>query len=311
VSSAALVIETSGLRKVYGRKLALADLSLEVRAGEAFGLLGPNGAGKSTCLKLLLGLARPTAGHGRLLGRPLGDIPTRRRVGFLPEHFHFQEWLSGAEVLQLHGRLFGLAPEILRRRVPELLERVGLGAQGAKPLREYSKGMQQRLGLAQALVNEPELIFLDEPTSGLDPLGRLLVREVIREQRQRGAAVFLNSHLLGEVEVSCDRVAFVKDGCLLETRDLRAASAAGGPSLRLRLRARDLPADFWRRAVPVARAEKLAGDAWALDVAAEAAIPELLRALLAAGAQVFELTPLPQSLEEIFLRVIGRDGGDA
>jgi len=304
----ALAIETSGLRKVYGRKLALADLSLEVRAGEAFGLLGPNGAGKSTCLKLLLGLARPTAGHGRLLGRPLGDIPTRRRVGFLPEHFHFQDWLSGPEVLRLHGRLFGLAPDLLRRRVPELLERVGLGAQGAKPLREYSKGMQQRLGLAQALVNQPELIFLDEPTSGLDPLGRLLVREVIQEQRQRGAAVFLNSHLLGEVEVSCDRVAFVKDGCLLETRDLRAAAA---PSLRLRLRARGVPADFWRRALPRGRADQLPGDAWALELAAEDAIPELLRALLAAGAQVYELTPLSLSLEEIFLRVIGRDGGDA
>lgn len=306
-----LAIATAGLSKVYGRKLAVADLRLEVRRGEVFGLLGPNGAGKSTCLKLLLGLVRPTAGGGLMLGRPLGDIGTRRRVGFLPEHFHFQDWLSGAELLRLHGRLFGMAPEVLRRRVPELLERVGLESQGGKPLRAYSKGMQQRIGLAQALINEPELIFLDEPTSGLDPLGRLLVRDIIREQRERGATVFINSHLLGEVEVSCDRAAFVKDGRVLETRALHAPASDGRAPLRLRLRARGVPEAFWRRFALGGRAELLDGDLWRLEVVAESAIPELLRELVATGAEVFELAPEPHSLEEVFLRVVGREGGDA
>ncbi len=298
-----LAIEAAGLRKRYGRKLALDGLSLEVRRGEAFGLLGPNGAGKSTCLKLLLGLARPTAGTARLLGRPAGEVESRRRVGFLPEHFHFHDWLSGAELLRLHGRLFGMDEARLRQRVPALLERVGLESQGKKPLREYSKGMQQRVGLAQAILHEPELVFLDEPTSGLDPLGRMLVRDVIREQRARGAAVFLNSHLLGEVEVSCDRVAFVRAGRILATRDLRAQAAG---AMRVRVRARGVPAEFWRRYRGAARD----GQARDIELAEEGEVPKLARALVEAGAEVFEITPLAASLEEEFLRVIGPGAGE-
>ncbi len=300
-----LAIEATGLRKRYGRKLALDGLSLEVRRGEAFGLLGPNGAGKSTCLKLLLGLARPTAGTARLLGRPAGDVEARRRVGFLPEHFHFYDWLSGAELLELHGRLYGMEAGQLRRRVPELLERVGLETQGKKPLREYSKGMQQRVGLAQALLHEPELVFLDEPTSGLDPLGRRLVRDVIREQRARGAAVFLNSHLLGEVEVSCDRVAFVRAGRILATRDLHAQPAG---AVRVRVRAAGAPAGFWQRygAAPAADS----APAREVELAGEGEIPKLARALVEAGAAVYEITPVAASLEEEFLRVIGPEAAE-
>lgn len=307
-SASTLVIDTHHLRKLYGRKLAVSDCTLAVQRGEAFGLLGPNGAGKSTCVKMLLGLVRPSAGGGTLLGAPLGTVAVRRRVGFLPEHFHFQDWLSGAELLHLHGRLLGMEPARLRQRVPALLERVELARQGSKPIREYSKGMQQRVGLAQALLNDPEIIFLDEPTSGLDPLGRLLVRDIIAEQRQRGATVFLNSHLLGEVEVSCDRVAFVKGGRILETRALRAAPAM---VTTVHVRARALPADGWGTLGIQGQREAMAeGDmeAWRFELPRPELVPELLRLLVASGAEVHEYTPRRDSLEEMFLRVIGREG---
>ncbi|HWG36766.1 MAG TPA: ABC transporter ATP-binding protein [Terriglobales bacterium] len=295
------------MRKQYGRKLALERLDLDVRRGEVFGLLGPNGAGKSTTLKLLLGLARPTSGQARLLGIRISDFSARRRVGFLPEHFHFHDWLSGPELLRLHGRLFGIPQEVLRRRIPSLLERVGLAAHGVKPLRQYSKGMQQRIGLAQALVNEPDLIFLDEPTSGLDPLGRLLVRDIIAEQRARGAAVFLNSHLLGEVEVSCDRVAFLGEGRLLATRDLRAGAVG---VVRVRVRARRMPLPLWQKYQLVAGPLPPDGAPALLNVASESELPILLRALVESGAEVFEFTPESQSLEELFLNIIGRAAGE-
>jgi len=206
------VIQTSGLRKQFGTKVAVEDLSLSVRRGEVFGFLGPNGAGKTTSLKMLLGLIEPSAGSGRMLGRPIGDRAARARVGFLPEHFRFHEWLSGREFLNFHGRLYGMPASRISARVDELLARVDLLDAAHRRLREYSKGMLQRVGLAQALLNDPEVVFLDEPTSGLDPLGRLLVRDLIRELRERGTAVFLNSHLLGEVEATCDRVVILIDG---------------------------------------------------------------------------------------------------
>ena len=169
-----LAVETHGLRKRFGRKLAVADLSLSVRQGEVFGFLGPNGAGKTTSLKMLLGLVAPSAGRAALLGAPVGDRRARAGVGFLPEHFRFQDWLTGREILRFHGRLFGLHGRALHARADALLERVRLTEAADRKLREYSKGMLQRVGLALALVNEPRLVFLDEPTSGLDPIGRLL-----------------------------------------------------------------------------------------------------------------------------------------
>ena len=204
------VVETHGLRKQFGEKVAVDDLSLTVGSGEVFGFLGPNGAGKTTSLKILLGLVEPTAGTGRVLGQPLGSRSARAKLGFLPEHFRFQEWLTGRELLHFHGRLYGLSGAALEARADELLARVDLLDAAHRPIRTYSKGMMQRVGLAQALLNEPRLVFLDEPTSGLDPLGRLMVRDIIRELRGRGTSVFLNSHLLGEVEATCDRVVFVK-----------------------------------------------------------------------------------------------------
>jgi len=218
--SSDLAIRTRGLRKVFNGKMAVRNLTLDVPRGEVFGFLGPNGAGKSTSVKMLLGLVFPTSGEAEILGHPVGDVKTRSKVGFLPEHFRFYDWLTPEELLKLHGRLYGMSHARLRERVPVLLDLVGLTPHRDKRLRDYSKGMLQRIGLAQALLNEPDLIFLDEPTSGLDPVGRRLVRDIIRAQRDRGATVLLNSHLLGEVEITCNRVASIKDGEVVETRQL-------------------------------------------------------------------------------------------
>src|SRR5919204_617714 len=228
-----LAIETRGLRKEFSRKVAVNDLTLTVRQGQVFGFLGPNGAGKTTSIKMLLALVEPTSGTGRVLGAPLGDRASRARIGFLPEHFRFHETLTATELLRFHGRLYGLRGASLNARVDRLLTRVDLVDAADRPVRGYSEGMLQRVGLAQALLNDPQLVFLDEPTSGLDPLGRLLVRSIIDELRTDGVSVFLNSHLLGEVEATCDRVVFVKRGRVVEERRLSAPTEVVELELRV------------------------------------------------------------------------------
>ena len=233
------VIETHSLRKEFGDNVAVADLSLEIGRGEVFGFLGPNGAGKTTSLKLLLGLIEPSAGDGSVLGAPLGRRAARERIGFLPEHFRFHDCLTGRELLRVHGRLFGLRGAALETRIDRLLARVDLTDAADRQLKTYSKGMVQRAGLAQALINEPDIVFLDEPTSGLDPLGRLLVRSLIDELRERGTTVFLNSHLLGEVEATCDRVVFVKQGRVVH--ELSLADQPAQFEIELRIDRTDAP----------------------------------------------------------------------
>src|SRR5213593_169672 len=211
-AAATLAVKTVELRKTFGRTVALAGLTMTVPRGEVFGFLGPNGAGKTTAVKLLLGLLSPTAGQGWLLGRPLGDLAARRRIGYLPELFRYQYWLSASEVLALHCELAPLPRSSWKDEIRTVLETVGLKDRAHDKMGTFSKGMQQRLGLGAALLGEPELVFLDEPTSALDPVGRHDVREVIRGLAARGSAVFLNSHLLSEVEQVCDRVAVVDRG---------------------------------------------------------------------------------------------------
>ena len=208
-----------------------------MRRGEIFGFLGPNGAGKSTSIKMLLGLAKPTGGEAWVLGAPAGNVEVRRKIGFLPENFRFYEWLTPAELLHLHGRLCGVPASQLAKRVPALIDLVGLTPHSDKRLQNFSKGMLQRIGLAQALVHEPDLIFLDEPTSGLDPLGRRMVRDIIRAQRERGATVFLNSHMLSEIEITCDQVVFIREGEVVTSRDMRAQHEE---AVRVEVRARKL-----------------------------------------------------------------------
>lgn len=281
-------------------------LSLDVPRGEVFGFLGPNGAGKSTSIKMLLGLVAPTGGAALVLGRPAGNVEARRKMGFLPEHFRFYDWLTAGELLRLHGRLYGMPAASLRERAPALLDLVGLTPHRDKRLRDFSKGMLQRIGLAQALLNDPDLIFLDEPTSGLDPVGRRLVRDIIRAQRARGATVFLNSHLLSEVEITCDRVAFIRKGEVLETRELR--SLVGGETGVL-IRARKLSAEVVAGLEPWASAIQADSERLTFRVASADVLPEVLRYLVARGVDVYEVVPRRTSLEELFLEIVGDDGG--
>jgi ABC-2 type transport system ATP-binding protein len=299
-------IETTRLSKSFGEKAAVRDLTLQVGRGEVFGFLGPNGAGKTTSVKMLLGLIQPSAGEGRLFGQPLGQPEVRRRVGFLPEHFRFHDWLTAAEFLQLHADLYQMTPDAAHKCIPELLARVGLEEFAAKKLRTFSKGMLQRIGLAQALLNQPALVILDEPTSGLDPVGRRLVRDIIRELRQQGTTVFLNSHLLSEVEITCDRVAFIKHGEVITTRPLQTLLEG---ELTVTVRARGLTQEIAAGLQRWSQNVRLDGEHLSLTLTGEADLPEIHRYLVAAGAELYSFQPQKVSLEDLFIQIVGTDGG--
>ena len=286
--------------------MAVRNLSLSVRAGEIFGFLGPNGAGKSTAIKMLLGLVKPSGGRAVVLGASSNNVSVRRKIGFLPEDFRFYEWLSAAELLNFHGRLCRMGAARLRERVPALLDMVGLTPHRDKHLREFSKGMLQRIGLAQALIHAPELIFLDEPTSGLDPMGRRLVRDVIRAQRERGATVFLNSHLLSEVEVTCDQVAFIKDGEVVATRDLRTHP---DDEVRVVVRARKLSQEAIAGLTKWTTSSRLDDERLSFVTRSPSDLPDILRHLITAGVDVYEFTPERLSLEDMFMTIMGEDRG--
>jgi ABC-2 type transport system ATP-binding protein len=299
-------INTEGLKKNFGERAAVKHLTLQVLQGEVFGFLGPNGAGKTTSIKMLLGLVKPTSGTATLLGAPIGDRPTLARVGFLPEHFRFQEWLTAREFLELHGELYGMEERDLKSRAEELLERVGLSEFRDKQLRTFSKGMLQRIGLAQALLNRPALVFLDEPTSGLDPVGRRLVRDIIHELREVGTCVFLNSHLLSEIEVTCDRVAFIRHGEVARTLEL--ATLDQDLSL-VTIRAAGLTSEILSGLEHWGGNIQAEGERLTLTVRREADLPEINRYLVTQGVEVYAMTPNRLSLEEIFIETIGKDGG--
>lgn len=305
-----LAIETTHLRKVFGEKVAVEDLSLQVKRGEVFGFLGPNGAGKTTSIKMLLSLVKPTSGNGKLLGQSLGDVKTRAKVGYLPEHFRFHDWLTGTEFLDLNGQLYGMSRTERRKVIPDLLELVGLGKRGDTKLRAYSKGMTQRIGLAQALINNPELVFLDEPTSGLDPIGRRLVRDIIDGLRAEGTAVFLNSHLLSEVEKTCDRVAFINHGKILEVSHMREFRDA---AVQVTLRVGQPTPDLINQLANFGQGVTLhsANGTIQLSVPTEETLPTLANWLIQSGHTLYELSPRQISLEDRFLEIIGNVSGDS
>ncbi len=296
-------LEARGLRKEFGRKTAVTDLTLTVRRGEVFGFLGANGAGKTTSVKMLLGLTRPTAGTAVLLSQPLAQAGARRRVGYLPEHFRFHEWLTATEFLHLHGRLYGLDERARTAVIPDLLALVGLADRANTRLKAYSKGMLQRVGLAQALLNDPELVFLDEPTSGLDPLGRRLVRDVVNGLRAEGTAVFLNSHLLSEVEKTCDRVAFIREGVIVETI---ALADFAQENLQVTLRVGQPTPDLLTGLAAFGRNVQLNGGNGRIQLTLHTPthLPQLAPWLIAQGHTLYELTPHTLSLEDRFLQIV-------
>ncbi len=296
-------IACSDVRKRYRATVALNGVSLEVEQGGVFGFLGPNGAGKSTLVKILTGLVHHSGGHVEVLGGRPGTRSVQRRIGYLPELFRFPSWLTGRELLRFHGRLAGAPVD-----ATALLDLVGIGPAGDRRVGEYSKGMQQRLGLAQALVGDPELVFLDEPTSALDPLGRLDVRDVLLHLRGQGVTVFLNSHLLTEVERVCDQVAVIDRGVIVAqgaTEDLLTKPA-------VHIRVGDVPAELAARLVRdlAADAATFADGVLTIPTATVDVVPGLVRVVVATGAPVYEVGVVRQSLEEAFVDLVGHHQGD-
>jgi ABC-2 type transport system ATP-binding protein len=279
----------------------LHDLSLTVEPGEVFGFLGPNGAGKTTTIKVLLGLVRPTSGQARIFGISASDPEARRLVGYLPENFRFQEWLTGVELLQLHADLADLSSAERQRRIPEALHLVGLGDRGDDRLRTYSKGMQQRIGLAQAIVHNPRLVLLDEPTSALDPIGRRDVRDMIHALSARGMTVFLNSHLLSEVEMVCDRVAIIDEGRVVQSGRLDDM-VRGAPELSLTVdRVDDELLAMLARFGQVLAHDSATVRLGVTDTSVASVIADVLPR---SGYRVFSLTPVQHSLEDVFMRLV-------
>jgi ABC-2 type transport system ATP-binding protein len=305
------VIATSGLAKSYKvgffnprRRRALDGLTLEVRRGEIFGYLGPNGSGKSTTLKILMGLVFPDEGTASVFGAPLEDTSWRGKVGYLPEHPYFYDYLTPAEYLEYAGRLFGLSDATRRDRACRLIELVGITRARDLPLRRFSKGMIQRVGIAQALINDPEVVFLDEPMSGLDPIGRRMVRDIILGLRKEGKTVFFSTHILSDAETLCDRVALLHEGRLIKVgrldeilnQDVSHVEVllSGGTEIEA------LPAGVLSR--------QAIGERWRLEVD-EGALARVLTAVTAGGARILSVQPIRQSLEDYFVRELGEGEG--
>jgi ABC-2 type transport system ATP-binding protein len=294
-------IETTELAKRYGKIIALAGLTMTVPRGEVFGFLGPNGAGKTTAVKLLVGLTRPSSGQANLLGAPVGDRQTRRRIGYLPELFRYQGWLTAREVLAFHCELAGLPKAEHSAQIHDALDTVGLASRANDRVETFSKGMQQRLGIGVALLGRPELVFLDEPTSALDPVGRHDVREIIRKLKERRTTVFLNSHLLSEVEMICDRVAVVDHGRVIALGTI-AELLGGANRVRLRVAGLDLTS---QAAIRRFGQLDVQGEWLTVYGVTGEQVPELVAEVVRLGGRVYAVEPRHETLEDRFLQLLG------
>ena len=283
----------------WKRRTVLRDLSLCVRRNEVLGYLGPNGSGKTTTLKILMGLLFPDRGSLSILGFPLSAVEWRHRVGFLPEHPYFYDYLTPAEYLDYVGRLFRLPAPLRRQRALELLQLVGLTRSAHTPLRRFSKGMLQRLGLAQALINDPEIVFLDEPMSGLDPIGRHLVRGIILGLKQRGKTVFFSTHILSDAETLCDRVALLRRGELLKVG--RLDEILGIEVEHMEVMATGMGAEVLAGAPAGVREIRAIGERWCFETE-ERVLGAVVRWVEAAGGRILSVYPVRQSLEEYFFK---------
>ena len=285
---------------------ALDRLSLEVEAGEVFGFLGPNGAGKTTTMKLLMQLVYPSSGKAELLGRPLGHIDAKRRIGYLPENPYFYDYLTAEELLRYYASLFGYAGADRRARASRLLDQVGIGSERRLQLRKFSKGMIQRVGIAQALINDPDLVIFDEPMSGLDPIGRRDVRALILGLRDRGCTVFFSSHVLSDAEALCSRVAILTKGRLVTTgrlSDMLAFEAFGWELIVSHLDPRLASA----LAPRVRRMLSIGAGRYQLELAADSQPDALLAELTASGARLVSLNPIRATLEDYFIEQVSHE----
>ncbi len=304
-------IETDALTKHYPvgfwrprPYVALDALTISVREGDVFGFLGPNGAGKTTTLKLLMQLVYPTSGHATILGRPVGDVDIRRRIGYLPENPYFYDYLTAEELLAYFAGLFGYRAADGRNRAATLLDEVGIGAERRLPLRGFSKGMLQRVGIAQALINRPDVVFFDEPMSGLDPIGRRDIRQLILRLRDQGCTVFFSSHVLSDAEALCSRVAILAGGRLVSSGSLSDILAAHAHGWELIVGG--VSRAVIEREVPSAhRIIEYGGGRCSLELPLTAPPEQVMARLAANGASIVSLNPLRETLEDFFVRQVG------
>jgi ABC-2 type transport system ATP-binding protein len=304
------VVRVKDLHKVFGRSLlkrkgfpALCGVDLEVQRGQVFGLLGPNGAGKTTLMKVLLGLTRGWTGEASMLGRSPGDPKSRRRVGFLPEAHRLPPYLTGYQVMHLFGMMSGSSSRDVLARIGPLLEQVNMTSSAHRKIREYSKGMQQRLGLAQALVHDPEIVFLDEPTDGVDPIGRASIREMVLDMKARGVTVFINSHLLMEVEMICDHVVIMDKGKVLVQGTIDQLTPRTGA---VEVDLRETPEDLEEYLKDHGRGFSLRDKGFQLELNDDE-LDGLIDHLRARGLSILAITPRRLTLEQSFIGLIQRD----
>lgn len=300
-----MVIETENLTKYYGTKTGCRDITISVGEGEIFGFLGPNGAGKSTFIKMLVGLLFPTSGGAFVLGKPLGDVEVRKKIGYLPENFKYQDWMTGQDLLSFHASLYKLDKKNAAAKIEEVLDIVKLKGHETYRIGTYSKGMQQRIGLACALLPDPELLFLDEPTSALDPVGRKEVREIMTRLRSRGKTVLLNSHLLSEVEAVCDSAAIIKKGSVIKYGKMDELLES---KLVLEIQAEDVNNDVLNKLRDFDSGLTCSNNRIYLEIKDRTAIHHIASIIVNGGGKLFELSPKKVSLENVFINLV--EGGD-
>lgn len=300
-----MVIETENLTKYYGTKIGCRDITISVGKGEIFGFLGPNGAGKSTFIKMLVGLLFPTSGRAFVLGKPLGDVEVRKKIGYLPENFKYQDWMTGLDLLSFHASLYKLDKKSAAAKMEEVLDIVKLKGHESYRIGTYSKGMQQRIGLACALLPDPELLFLDEPTSALDPVGRKEVREIMTGLRSRGKTVLLNSHLLSEVEAVCDSAAIIKKGSVIKYGKMDELLES---KLVLEIHAEDVNNEVLDKLRDFDSDLTCSNNRIQLEIKDRIAIHHIASIIVNGGGKLFELSPKKVTLENVFINLV--EGGD-
>jgi ABC-2 type transport system ATP-binding protein len=296
-----MVIETQALTKFYGGKLGCSNISLSIGKGEVFALLGPNGAGKSTFVKMLTGLIFPSSGQANVLGKPLGDVLTRRKIGYLPENFKYQEWMTGSELLSFHASLYKLNKPEIGKRISEVLNLVRLKGSENNRIGTYSKGMQQRIGIASSLLSDPELLFLDEPTSALDPIGRKEVREIITELKSRGKTILLNSHLLSEVEMICDHAAIIDKGSIIRYGKMEEILES---KLILEIQAKNISPRLVKALGDYGDNIVVENEHIIMNIGSRELIHQIATIIIENGAILYELFPRHESLENVFINLV-------
>lgn len=295
------IIDTEGLTKKYENGKGCFDISIKVGAGEVFGFLGPNGAGKSTLIKTLLGLLYPTSGTASLLGKPLGDVSVKKQVGYLPELFKYQAWMTGLDLLKFHGELYRIEKKELMSKIDEVLDLVHMTGAENRTIGSYSKGMQQRIGMASALLSDPAIIFLDEPTSALDPIGRKEVRDIILTLKAKGKTVFLNSHLLSEVEQVCDSVAIISHGRIIKQGTMKELLKE---DYSLELKVNNIDHRILSALEQFDEYYAYDGQVIKMKLSKEEDAAAVAATIVNGGGKLYAMTPKANRLEDLFLQLV-------